>query len=88
MKGELLWLLRNVILSYVRGSYNLVVLTIEPAPYFIKTLLVLWRERSFSEYFNWHKIASFMPYSGIHIEDNIIIYENKVENMTRNLLLK
>lgn len=64
------------------------VLTIEPGLYFIETLLAPWREGSFSKYFNWSKIASFMPYGGIRIEDNIIIYENKVENMTRNLHLK
>lgn len=64
------------------------VLTIEPGLYFIETLLTPWREGQFSKYFNWHKIASFMPYGGIRIEDNIIIYENKVENMTRNLHLK
>lgn len=64
------------------------VLTIEPGLYFIETLLVPWREGLFSQYFNWHKIASFMPYGGVRIEDNIIIYEDKVENMTRNLYLK
>ncbi|HGJ5860581.1 MAG TPA: Xaa-Pro dipeptidase [Arsenophonus nasoniae] len=64
------------------------VLTIEPGLYFIETLLAPWREGSFSKFFNWHKIASLMPNGGIRIEDNIIIYENKVENMTRNLHLK
>ncbi len=64
------------------------VLTIEPGLYFMETLLAPLREGSFSKYFNWSKIASFMPYGGIRIEDNIIIYENKVENMTRNLHLK
>ncbi|WP_118984526.1 Xaa-Pro dipeptidase [Photorhabdus sp. CRCIA-P01] len=63
------------------------VLTIEPGIYFIESLLVPWRESEFSKHFDWNKIGTFKPFGGIRIEDNIVIHENKVENMTRDLQL-
>lgn len=61
------------------------VLTIEPGIYFIESLLAPWRQSRYSKHFNWEKIASLRPFGGVRIEDNIIVYENKVENMTREL---
>ena len=33
------------------------------------------------------KIEALKPFGGIRIEDNVVIYENSVENMTRDLKL-
>lgn len=63
------------------------VLTIEPGLYFIETLLAPWRSSPFSRHFNWSRIESFKPYGGIRIEDNIVIRDNHIENMTRALKL-
>lgn len=63
------------------------VLTIEPGLYFIETLLEPWRSSPFSRHFNWSCIESFKLYGGIRIEDNIVIRDNHIENMTRALKL-
>lgn len=63
------------------------VLTIEPGLYFIESLLKPWREGQYSKHFNWQKIDALKPYGGIRIEDNVIIHEKGVENMTRDLKL-
>ncbi len=63
------------------------VMTIEPGLYFIESLLAPWRESAFSQHFNWKRIAAFMPYGGVRIEDNIVINDKHIENMTRNLKL-
>lgn len=62
--------------------------TIEPGLYFIESLLKQYRNSGsnsqYSSLFNWNKIESFMPYGGIRIEDNIVIQENSVLNLTRD----
>ena len=63
------------------------VVTIEPGLYFIDSLLVPWREGKFSHHFDWDRINALKPYGGIRIEDNVIIREQGVENMTRDLKL-
>lgn len=63
------------------------VLTIEPGIYFIESLLASWREGKFSKHFNWDKIEALKPFGGIRIEDNIVIHDNRIENMTRDLKL-
>ncbi|HKS32409.1 MAG TPA: Xaa-Pro dipeptidase, partial [Enterobacteriaceae bacterium] len=63
------------------------VLTIEPGIYFIESLLAPWRDGAFSKHFNWQKIDALKPFGGIRIEDNVVIHENSVENMTRDLKL-
>lgn len=63
------------------------VVTIEPGIYFIESLLKPWREGQYSKHFNWQKIDALKPYGGIRIEDNVIIHEKDVENMTRDLKL-
>ncbi|WLS78695.1 Xaa-Pro dipeptidase [Erwinia pyri] len=64
------------------------VVTIEPGIYFIDSLLAPWRESQFSQHFNWDRIDALKPYGGIRIEDNVIIREQGVENMTRDLKLE
>ncbi|WP_034949339.1 Xaa-Pro dipeptidase [Erwinia oleae] len=63
------------------------VLTIEPGIYFIDSLLAPWREGKFSHHFDWARIDALKPYGGVRIEDNVIIHEQRVENMTRDLKL-
>ncbi|QOI57282.1 Xaa-Pro dipeptidase [Rouxiella badensis] len=63
------------------------VLTIEPGLYFIESLLAPWREGQFSNHFDWAKIDALKPFGGIRIEDNIVIHDNRIENMTRDLKL-
>ncbi len=63
------------------------VLTIEPGIYFIESLLSSWRTGKFSKHFNWDKIEALKPFGGIRIEDNIVIHDNRIENMTRDLKL-
>ncbi|MEQ4531386.1 MAG: Xaa-Pro dipeptidase [Mixta sp.] len=63
------------------------VLTIEPGFYIIESLLASWREGKYSQHFNWQAIDALQPYGGIRIEDNVVIYANRVENMTRDLHL-
>ncbi|KAA8997260.1 Xaa-Pro dipeptidase [Affinibrenneria salicis] len=63
------------------------VLTIEPGIYFIDSLLAPWREGVFSKHFNWGKIDALRPFGGIRIEDNVVMHEKRVENMTRDLNL-
>ncbi|MDR8345909.1 Xaa-Pro dipeptidase, partial [Klebsiella pneumoniae] len=50
-------------------------------------LLAPWREGPFSKHFNWQKIDAMKPFGGIRIEDNVVIHENSIENMTRDLKL-
>lgn len=63
------------------------VLTIEPGLYFIESLLSAWRQGSFSKHFNWQLIDALKPYGGIRIEDNVVIRQDGIENMTRDLQL-
>jgi len=63
------------------------VLTIEPGLYFIDSLLAPWRESSLSKHFAWDRIKAMQPYGGIRIEDNIVIHDKHIENMTRDLKL-
>lgn len=63
------------------------VLTIEPGIYFIESLLAPWREGKHSHFFDWDRIEALKPYGGIRIEDNVIVREQGVENMTRDLKL-
>lgn len=63
------------------------VMTIEPGLYFIDSLLDPWKETTYKAHFNWQKINILKPYGGIRIEDNIVIHNKSVENMTRDLSL-
>lgn len=58
--------------------------TIEPGLYFIQTLLAEQKTGEHSSAFNWSKIESFMPYGGIRIEDDIVVQDSGVLNLTRD----
>jgi len=59
-------------------------MTIEPGLYFIDSLLDELKASDNAQFVNWDKVAMFKPYGGIRIEDNIIVHQNYVENMTRD----
>lgn len=61
------------------------VLTIEPGIYFIESLLAPWRNGYYSQHFNWKKIEALKPFGGVRIEDNVIVYDDHIEDMTRVL---
>ncbi len=76
---------------FLRSTRNMEVdmaFTIEPGLYFIDSLLKAQRNGEHHQAFNWSKIEAFMPYGGIRIEDDIVIQENAVLNMTRDAFAK
>ena len=58
------------------------VFTIEPGIYFIPQLLTAARKRNRQE-IAWSRVESFLPYGGVRIEDNVLVTEDGVENLTR-----
>ncbi len=62
--------------------------TIEPGLYFIESLLKQWRHGEHHQAFNWQRIESFKPYGGIRIEDDIVVKDDKVINLTRDAFSK
>ncbi|PIE03607.1 MAG: Xaa-Pro dipeptidase [Acidobacteria bacterium] len=57
--------------------------TIEPGLYFIPVLLNPERQTKRGSYLNWSLIDELIPLGGIRIEDNILVTETGVENLTR-----
>jgi Xaa-Pro dipeptidase len=64
------------------GTY----VTIEPGIYFIKMLLDPFRNSEHSSCFQWSLIERLMPCGGIRIEDNVLVLEDRVRNITREFL--
>lgn len=63
------------------------VFTIEPGLYFIDSILQTWQQHPLASHFNWRLIEQLKPCGGIRIEDNIVLHEDGIENMTRDLSL-
>lgn len=61
------------------------VFTIEPGLYFIDEFLTKLANSENSKYINWPKVDRLRKFGGIRIEDNIIVHDDRLENMTRNL---
>ena len=53
------------------------VLTVEPGCYFIPELIDRWQaEGKFTDFINYDKLEAYRNFSGIRIEDNVLITEN------------
>jgi Xaa-Pro dipeptidase len=60
--------------------------TIEPGLYFIRMLLEPYKKSDTTAFFNWSLIDRLYPCGGIRIEDDILIQDNAVRNLTREFL--
>ncbi|WP_028773390.1 Xaa-Pro dipeptidase [Shewanella waksmanii] len=61
------------------------VLTIEPGLYIIDSLLAPLKADKRSQMVQWNTVEQLRPFGGIRIEDNVIVHNDRVENMTRDL---
>ncbi len=59
------------------------VLTMEPGLYIIDTLLNELKLDNRSKQINWQTVDELRPFGGIRIEDNVIVHQDRNENMTR-----
>ncbi|NVK23097.1 MAG: Xaa-Pro dipeptidase [Kangiellaceae bacterium] len=62
------------------------VLTIEPGIYFIGSLLGDLKASEHSSSINWARVAEFMPFGGIRIEDEVVVTDDGHRNLTRPFL--
>ncbi|WNC68557.1 Xaa-Pro dipeptidase [Thalassotalea nanhaiensis] len=74
-------------LRTTRGIESKQVFTIEPGLYFIDEFLQNLSTSENAKYINWDKVDRLRKYGGIRIEDNIIVHDDHVENMTRDFKL-
>lgn len=59
------------------------VFTIEPGLYFIRQLLDPERNSARGKLINWALVDTLLPLGGIRIEDNVLVTQSGVENLTR-----
>jgi len=60
--------------------------TIEPGIYFIDALLRPLREGPLARTVDWKLVDALAPLGGIRIEDDVVVHENGVRNLTREVL--
>ena len=72
-------------LRTTRGIEGKQVFTIEPGLYFIDEFLTNLSNSEFNNAVNWALIEEMKKFGGIRIEDNIIVHDDRLENMTRDL---
>lgn len=59
-------------------------ITMEPGLYFIDILLNKIKHTESGKLINWTKVEEFKKYGGIRIEDDVIIHDQSVENLSRD----
>lgn len=59
------------------------VYTIEPGLYFIEPLLQKLQTSRHEQWINWKRVNEFKPYGGVRVEDNIVVYRERNDNLTR-----
>ena len=57
--------------------------TIEPGIYFIDMLLDALKDKGLGPSVNWDRVATFKPYGGIRIEDDVVCTKGAPVNLTR-----
>jgi Xaa-Pro dipeptidase len=62
------------------------VFTIEPGIYFIEALLAELRARPAGKIVDWAAVAALAPLGGVRIEDDVVVREGAVRNLTREQL--
>jgi Xaa-Pro dipeptidase len=62
------------------------VFTIEPGLYFIDGLLSALRRRPEGKLVDWNLVEALTPFGGIRIEDDVLVLERGVRNLTREVL--
>lgn len=75
-------------LRLTRSLEENMVITIEPGLYFIPMLIHKMLAEQPKHGCDLSKINAFMPYGGIRIEDNIVVKNKQVENITRQTFLE
>lgn len=60
------------------------VVTIEPGIYFIDLLLGELKDKGLGPGVDWDRVASFKPFGGVRIEDDVACTETDPENLTRD----
>ncbi len=58
--------------------------TIEPGLYFIPQLLDRARNGASGDLIDWSLVDALIPFGGIRIEDNVVLTDDGVENLTRD----